>query len=212
MPRPSSSTWTLPSACSVTTTFVAWPATPSSVEVSTTSEKRGLMPRLSAEPSHHPGGLRTASRPSRWVRSSAPYKVSAVTGSFSRIVAREKGWGWGGLGLPPTAGYPPPPTTSARSLLRSGARRPLLGVVAQVGPQGEQGFDLPRDLEAVPEVRLLADRREAFAELAEQRPRGRLPGQDVAVGAARVRELVGVGLQHETGGLDPRPDQGAALL
>ena len=40
MPRPSSATSTLPSACSVTTTFEACPATPSSVELSTISVKR----------------------------------------------------------------------------------------------------------------------------------------------------------------------------
>ena len=64
----------------MTSTCVAWPATPSSVELSTISLKRWLMPRLSVEPMYMPGRLRTASSPSRCVRSSAPYRVSAVTG------------------------------------------------------------------------------------------------------------------------------------
>src|SRR4051794_12253318 len=79
MPRPSSSTWTEPSAWMITDTWVAWPATPSSVALSMISLARWLTPRLSVEPMYMPGRFRTASSPSRCVRSSAPYRISAVT-------------------------------------------------------------------------------------------------------------------------------------
>src|SRR3954467_7486087 len=74
MPRPSSSTRHPPSARSVTSIRVAWPAMASSTELSTISQTRWWSPFRPVDPMYMPGRLRTASRPSRTWRSLAPYE------------------------------------------------------------------------------------------------------------------------------------------
>ena len=64
MPRPSSTTSTLPSAWSVTSIRVATLAIASSMLLSTTSQTSWCRPRSSVEPMYMLGRLRTALRPS----------------------------------------------------------------------------------------------------------------------------------------------------
>ncbi len=64
MPRPSSTTVTLPSVSIVTAISVQNPASASSTELSTTSYTRWCRPRVPTSPMYIAGRLRTASRPS----------------------------------------------------------------------------------------------------------------------------------------------------
>ena len=71
MPRPSSRTVTLLSACRMTVMRVQKPAMASSMELSTTSYTRWCRPRTSVEPMYMAGRLRTADNPSRMVMDEA---------------------------------------------------------------------------------------------------------------------------------------------
>src|SRR5438105_2881248 len=77
IPRPSSSTCTLPSANSVTTIRRAYPAKASSTALSTTSLTRWWRPDELVEPMYMLGRRRTCSRPSRTWICSAVYATSA---------------------------------------------------------------------------------------------------------------------------------------
>jgi hypothetical protein len=69
MPRPLSATVTEPSALMATSTWVAWPASASSMALSTTSNTMWCRPEPSSvSPMYMPGRIRTASRPSStWI-------------------------------------------------------------------------------------------------------------------------------------------------
>ena len=72
MPRPLSRTVQEPSGLSVTVTSVAWPASASSMALSTTSYTMWCRPEPSSvSPIYMPGRLRTASRPLRTLIDSA---------------------------------------------------------------------------------------------------------------------------------------------
>ena len=64
MPRPSSRTVSAPSASRLTSITLAWPATASSMALSSTSANRWCSARSSVPPMYMPGRLRTGSSPS----------------------------------------------------------------------------------------------------------------------------------------------------
>ena len=72
MPRPLSATSTEPSSWSVTVMWSQAPASASSTALSMISHRQCIRPWLSVVPMYMPGRLRTASRPSRTVKLSAP--------------------------------------------------------------------------------------------------------------------------------------------
>src|SRR5258707_11387567 len=84
MPRPLSFTDTEPSALSCTVTRSAWPASASSMALSTTSYTMWCKPEPSSvSPIYMPGRLRTASRPFRTLMASEPYSFGFAAKSDS---------------------------------------------------------------------------------------------------------------------------------
>ncbi len=72
MPRPLSTTLTEPSGRSTTRMSSQWPASASSIALSTTSHTRWCRPRSSLPPTYMPGRARIAATPSStWMLSSS---------------------------------------------------------------------------------------------------------------------------------------------